>query len=359
MGEILADVHRVVTGSLVRDPVVPVASGCTGDIVHTRVDGYRPLSLDLYAAGGDARALASTCTEAAGCWDRGGRPGPCRRRPDGSLARMAAQGLAVAAVDYRLSGEARFPAQRHDVVATCRWLLDDEASPVRGLPVVAFGASAGGQLAALCGLDPALPVRAVALWYSVTDLLHMPDDLDAAGVPADRGPGSREAQLLGAPAADVPDLARDASPVTHVRPGAPPFLLLHGDADHAVPARQSERLHTALLAVGASSTLDLVPGYDHMFAGMPDADVETLVDRTTRFLQHLRLAISCPGEQPLQRPPTRTRAIVSATSARLSRASARESPSASAAAPAGLVRVKRCSGVHRHGPVDQGRCATT
>ncbi len=65
---------------------------------------------------------------------------------------------------------------------------------------------------------------------------------------------------------------------------APPFLLIHGDADRLVPARQGDRLHRALLAVGARSTLDLAAGYDHMFPGMPDAELEALVDRTAAFL---------------------------------------------------------------------------
>jgi acetyl esterase/lipase len=197
---------------------------------------------------------------------------------------MAARGLAVAAVDYRLSGEARFPAQPDDVRAACRWLLDDVASPVRALPLVLFGVSAGGQVAALCGLDPELPVQAVALWYPATDLPAMPDDIEAAGGTADRAGTSREALMLGASAAQDPEKARLASPVTHVRGDAPPFLLLHGDADLLVPAQQSRRLHDALQAAGASATLELVAGYNHMFAGMPDVQLEALLERTTTFL---------------------------------------------------------------------------
>ena len=192
---------------------------------------------------------------------------------------MAAQGLAVASADYRLSGEACFPAQLDDAVAACQWLLDS-CPEVAGLPLVVFGASAGGHLAALAALSGLVPVRAAALWYPVTDLTAMPDDL---GVDA-ADPSTREAMLLGAPAAAVPDLARSASPALQVRAGAPPFLLLHGDADRSVPFHQSERLHDALLSVAALSTLVPVEGYDHMFAGMPEAEVEALVDRTVAFL---------------------------------------------------------------------------
>jgi len=255
------------------------------DVVHTRLEGYRPLSLDLYLPDDGARAVCVYVH--GGGWRMGSRragPGPLSPTSGRLFARMASRGLAVAAVDYRLSGEARYPAPPDDVRAGCRWLLDDEASPVRELPLVLFGVSAGGQMAALCGLDASLPVQAVALWYPATDLLGLPDDIEAVGGTPDRGPTSREALMLGAPAAQVPEVAREASPVTRVRSDAPPFLLVHGDADVLVPAQQSRRLRDALLATGARATLELVAGYDHMFTGMPDAELEAVLDRTTTFL---------------------------------------------------------------------------
>ncbi|WP_457252291.1 prolyl oligopeptidase family serine peptidase [Pedococcus sp. P5_B7] len=88
------------------------------------------------------------------------------------------------------------------------------------------------------------------------------------GGDADCGPGSREAVLLGRPAADLPDLAREASPVNHAHSGAPPFLLGHGDADLAVPHRQSARLAEALLAAGVAAEVVTVPGGG---AHVPDA----------------------------------------------------------------------------------------
>ena len=84
-------------------------------------------------------------------------------------------------------------------------------------------------------------------------------------------PNTREARLLGAPPPAVPDAAAQASPVTHVSPGAPPFLLLHGSADRLVPCVQSERLHSALREAGVHAELALYPGADHMWAGSPGA----------------------------------------------------------------------------------------
>jgi dipeptidyl aminopeptidase/acylaminoacyl peptidase len=51
-------------------------------------------------------------------------------------------------------------------------------------------------------------------------------------LPPDAHPGSLEARI-----------AREASPLTHVSPGDPPFLLIHGEADDTVPIRFSEAMY--------------------------------------------------------------------------------------------------------------------
>jgi dipeptidyl aminopeptidase/acylaminoacyl peptidase len=100
--------------------------------------------------------------------------------------------------------------------------------------------------------------------------------------PAD--PNTRENRLLGAPAATVPELAAQASPISHVAPGAPPFLLLHGAADRFIPPVQSERLHRALLEAGVRAELHLYEDADHMWLGSPEAASDAL-SRTVAFLR--------------------------------------------------------------------------
>jgi dipeptidyl aminopeptidase/acylaminoacyl peptidase len=65
---------------------------------------------------------------------------------------------------------------------------------------------------------------------------------------------------------------RDASPVSYVRAGAPPFHIAHGTADRFVPAAQSEQLADALRAVGVDVELTLVPEADHMWMGAGDPE---------------------------------------------------------------------------------------
>jgi dipeptidyl aminopeptidase/acylaminoacyl peptidase len=80
-----------------------------------------------------------------------------------------------------------------------------------------------------------------------------------------------------------------ASPITYITPEAPPFLIVHGDADRTVLPSQSEMLHEALQAAGIESTLHLVPGAGHGFSSATDTQqaqidnwVDAFFDRTLR-----------------------------------------------------------------------------
>ena len=193
-------------------------------------------------------------------------------------------GLAMATVEYRLSGQALFPAQLHDVRAAVRHLRDHAAE--LGLDPAAiglWGSSAGGHLAALTGVTghlPALPgedvgdgapsaaVAAVMEGYGPVDLARVVAEFDLP-VPALAGANAPEARLIGGMPADRPDAARAASPLTYATAAAPPFLIAHGTGDVLVRHTQSELLHRALVAAGVESTLVLLDGYRHGFLNPP------------------------------------------------------------------------------------------
>jgi acetyl esterase/lipase len=254
------------------------------DVVYDEVPGYRPLELDLYLPrdGGPAPVIVHVH---GGGWRRGSRRHPLPLLGADFYDRLAARGFAVAAIDYRLSGEARFPAPLDDVRTAIGWVRDNAGSyRLDGDRVFLWGDSAGGHLALLAALTGA-SVAGVVAWFPVTDLAGLTSDVaDAGGVP-DPGPESREALLLGAPAASVPDLARQASPVAHASAVASPVLLMHGAADVLVPPAQSIRLAEALRAAGGSVELELVPGATHFWDGA--SDVGGIVRRSVQFLRGL------------------------------------------------------------------------
>jgi len=240
---------------------------------------------------------------AAGPAYRGASPSP--------FERVAQAGIAVASVDYRLSGEATFPAQLHDGKAAVRWLRARAAEigidPER---IAAWGESAGGHLAELLGLTgddaalegdagivgPSSRVAAVVAWYAPSDLSGFA--ADAGTDPMD--PSTREAELLGAPVPSVPELAAQASPISNVFPGAPPFLLLHGEADRFIPFVQSVRLHTALVEAGAEAEIALYEDADHMWLGSPEAARQAVV-RTVDVLRRRFGIPSRPNEREQDR----------------------------------------------------------
>jgi acetyl esterase/lipase len=265
-------------------------------VAYADIPGVRPLELDLYLPPAGVAPTPAVTFLHGGGWRLGSRRslGPTFADVVPSpFEQVAASGIAVASVDYRLSGEDRWPAQLHDAKAAVRWLRARAAEvAIDADRIAAWGESAGGHLAALLGLTgpeldgylgvvgPSSAVSAVVAWYAPSDLAALPTDAGADPAVAD----SREALLLGAPLADVPDLAREASPITYVGPDAPPMLLLHGRDDRMIPCVQSDRFAAALRRAGAPVELQTYAGADHMWLGSPEAATSALA-RTIDFLQ--------------------------------------------------------------------------
>ncbi|GAA2142808.1 alpha/beta hydrolase [Actinomadura napierensis] len=253
-------------------PPAPPGVRVMRGVPYAELDGVRPLELDLWLP--DAPGAPLVLFLHGGAWRRGRRDDMGMRTrawSPGPFARLAAAGFAVACADYRLSGEAAFPAQLDDVRAALRWLAlrsaDLGIDPGR---VVVWGESAGGHLASLLALTSDEPrVAAAVVWYGPADL--------------SLSPGPPESLLLGASPATDSAKAREASPVAHAHPGAPPFLLVHGEDDTLVPCAHSQALAARLREAGASADLRLVPSADHGWHGVPDGDVESIFDASLRF----------------------------------------------------------------------------
>lgn len=214
------------------------------------------------------------------------------------------RGYAVVAVNYRLSWEAIFPAQVHDVKAAVRWIranaqryhLDPEK-------IAAWGGSAGGYLASMLGTsarvqeledlrlgNPEQPshVQAVVAWFGPTDFLKMDEQLAERGLPPEpgtehSGANSPESLLLGEQITKVPELVKAANPETYITPAAPPFFLQHGTMDDTVPVQMSINFAAKLEQVLGKDRvqLGLLEGAEH-----GDPQFETL-DNVRKVLDFL------------------------------------------------------------------------
>ena len=235
------------------------------EVTYARAMGFRPLKMDIWL--------------------------PPTFAPDSVFRLLNEAGIACATVDYRHSLEAAFPAQLHDLKAAVRYLRKFSAD--LGVDPARFGAwgeSAGGHLVAMLGLtgnredlDGGLGaqghpsgVSAVVDFYGVSSLVDIPpmDTPDGlfppaltAAVPA--GMSLQPEQMLVGGSANR-DLLAAASPVSYVAPGAPPFLLIHGDRDGLVPHSQTDLLSAALADVGVEHQVVTIEGGDHCFFGAED-----------------------------------------------------------------------------------------
>jgi alpha-L-fucosidase 2 len=177
------------------------------------------------------------------------------------FAPLDAAGFVSFSINYRLAPQHRWPACLDDVQTAIRW-AKAHAAEYHGDPrrIALFGHSAGGHLvclaATVAGADT--QVQAVVGYAPVTDLVA-----DTAV----RGGLSASLQKLHAlprePSATSLAILRETSPIHHVRPGLPPFLLVHGDADKTVPYQQSLAFRAKLRGAGVTCDLITIPHGPH------------------------------------------------------------------------------------------------
>ena len=279
--------------AVVRDGVV-VRTG----VVYSSIPGFRPLELDVYEPE-DGAARPAIVWLHGGAFALGSRRiTPSFLAGDGFFHRIAAAGFVVIAADYRLSGEAPWPAQLTDVRAVVRWVIERAAElAIDPQAIAAWGESAGAHLAAMAGIlggrerpeeVPGLPlprVAAVVDWYGPTDFRQMDSQAGRRSAMRHDAVDSPESRLLRAPVQDAGSLADDANPVFHVGADAPPFLIHHGEEDRLVPFGQSELLASRLAAVGSDVTLVAVPDAGHVFDGHPNPGL--FVDEALAFLRRV------------------------------------------------------------------------
>lgn len=251
------------------------------DLIYDTPPGFRPLRLDVYRQTAASGPRPLVIYVHGGGWQSGHtrHSGAFENWPE-VLASLARRGYVVASVEYRLSGEAKFPAAIHDVKNAIRWLRASATKfSIDPRQAVVWGGSAGGQLAALaatsCGVQSLAPpaaqspsatqsdcVQGLVAWYGVFDIAPIPETaLNAAEVMSPTG------KYLGCVPGKCADTAALASPVTHVDAKDPPALLIHGELDRVVPVSQSRAFHQVLKSHGVAAELIVIPRVDHSFIG--------------------------------------------------------------------------------------------
>ncbi len=240
----------------------------------------KDLQLDLYlpatAAGKPAAAakVPLVVLVHGGGWRSGDR-----REFAPLAARLAARGFAAATIDYRLSGQALYPAAIDDVKQSILWLKEHAAQygidPGR---VAVAGGSAGGQIASLVGVRSGL-VQAIVNIDGLSDFTSA-EARKHEDDPA-KNPSSAGAWFGGNYAAKTA-LWHEASPTFYVTPRTPPILFI-GSAQPRYSVGREEMV-VKLKAAGVAHQVVLLPASPLSF-WMFDPWLTPTVDAMVAFLQ--------------------------------------------------------------------------
>lgn len=180
---------------------------------------------------------------------------------------MARYGFVGVACEYRLSGEAAWPAQIEDVKAAVRWMRANAGRlTIDEGKICVTGNSAGAHLALMLGcraeaFEGAGGNRQVSSRIAAISAIYPPTQIRF-------NKNEVENKLLGESGND--EMAVKASPIHYAEKGFPPTILIHGNADQVVPPGESFNMYQALHKVGVDVELHVFDGAPHAFDSLAE-----------------------------------------------------------------------------------------
>lgn len=222
-----------------------------------------------------------------------------------NAAALVAKGIAAASINYRLSGEAKFPAQIEDCKAAVRFLRANAAKyNLNPDKIGSWGASAGGNLSSLLGTTSGITelegaslgnagfsskVVASVDWFGPINFLTMDAEASALGFTINTNSASSpESQLIGIAIQTVPEKVAKANPTTYISNDDAAFFIQVGSMDRNIPYTQSLNFNNALKPVKGTEnvTYELLEGAGH--GGNQFSSSENLAKVVAFFEKHLK-----------------------------------------------------------------------
>lgn len=271
-----------------KESVLPKATHIFKDITYKTV-ADKALTLDVYLPSEDTDKAPLVVWVHGGAWKRGDKTAFTYKN-NRLLNMLLGDGYAVASINYRLSGEATYPAPVQDINDAIEFLFQNSNKfHVDNNRIAMMGRSAGAHLAGLIALSnahevadfitdgdkPRFDIDAFVGFFGVYDMLELDKKYDN---PSKNSP---EAKFLGDIPGKIVDTAKQASPLNYVAGNTPPTLLLHGTDDDRVPVNQSKILKAALDKAAVANELYLLQGGHH---GDPTFDTPEYVEKVQAFL---------------------------------------------------------------------------
>lgn len=214
--------------------------------------------------------------------------------------KLVENGYVAATINYRLSGEAKFPANINDVKAAIRFLRANAVKyHIHPESIGIWGGSAGGNLSALAGTsgdvgeledlslgyaENSSRVQAVVDWSGPTDFIKMDEYFKESGLgePTNSAANSTSSRVLGEQITKIPETVAKANPETYISEDDPAFFIEHGTQDGLVPTQESVIFAKNLKAVLGEDkvTLILLEGEGH---GGPQFETTENLDKVIAF----------------------------------------------------------------------------
>ncbi len=218
------------------------------DIVYNTIENTE-LKLDIYHKTNVDKPMPLLIFIHGGAWKKGDKHDYWPY-----LIPYAEKGYITATIQYRFTGEAKYPAQLNDVSNAVKWLQDNaEQYHIDPNKIVLIGGSAGGHLAMMAGYaNPSLKIKGVVNLYGPSDLTT-----DYAQET------SSVIKLIGKSYEEAPELYKQASPISFINKSIPPTLIFQGMLDEIVPYEQSDNLDKKIKEAGAISYYHKLKGWPH------------------------------------------------------------------------------------------------
>lgn len=220
----------------------------SADLVDLKYGSHTNQSVDVYLPANRTAQTKTVIFIHGGFWIGGNKS-----EMSAIAKNFRDKGYATATINYRLSHTAEnftHPAQVSDLAKAIEF-IDSKASEwnISSGSLALVGVSAGGHIALLYtyAYDGGNRVSTVISLAGPTNLLNM------------ENASPQQAQVLhwflGTDPQSSPAVYQQASPVSHVKTGSKPTLLLHGKLDLIVPYQQALDLKTKLDQFGVKNKL--------------------------------------------------------------------------------------------------------
>ncbi len=268
-------------------PVFPIA---VSDIPYRQADG-RMLRALLYRPQGDGPFPAAVCVH-GGAWVSGDRTAT-----QGLAEMLAACGLVVMAIDFRMAPRDPYPSSLVDINYAIRWLKQNAAAlSVEPQTIGGLGVSSGGHLILLSALRPfdaryaAAPLDgAKGIDARLAFVVTCSGVLDPlARYQMAQRIGDREILACHDAYFGSEEVMREASPPLILERGEkadlPPMLFFQGSDDPRVPAGTAQRMTRLCVAAGGKAEAMIYPGMGHAIGMWGRAELSDLLARTMAFI---------------------------------------------------------------------------